>query len=601
VDAAAGTLTVDDSGIGMSEGDLATNLGTIALSGSKRFAAEAAESGGDASSIIGQFGVGFYSAFMVGDRVTVASKSADVGEAAATWSSADASASYTLMPGGDKTTRGSKITIHLKEDAAEYLRVPRLKEVVRKYSNFVSFPIEIDGEVANGVGAVWARDPKEVTDEEHLEFYRHTFKGAWDEPAFQMHFRADAPIDVKCVLYFPSFHTEKGGMARLEPAMGLYSRKVRIEDPCDALVPDWMRFARGVVDSEYIPLSISREKSQNRRILDKVQDVVVRKALRFLQDRAKKDRDAYLKWYADFSTFLKEGACHDFSRKNEIAKLLYFDSSSRAKGDLTSLDEYVARMGEKDDKIYYLHAPSRDLALASPYYEAFKAHGRECLFVYNAIDDFVMTNVASHNGRDVVAAEAADFGAAPADAAEDDDGVEKKETAAAKRTLDDAEAATLASWMVRTLDESLESVEATSRLTSSPAVVVDAESGAMRRMMAMVSLSTRRRRRPTTRRRTRSPSPPRTSSSTTRSSPRGSWTTPGPCSRGSRSSWSWPSSRSKGPRLDEPGGLGDGEDGEEDANDEHAVLPARLLLIRDLDLARVPSVLALLRDKFLFE
>ena len=315
VDKERKTLTIEDSGIGMTASELGTNLGTIALSGSKKFAAEASSKGDDASSIIGQFGVGFYSAFMVGDAVTVESRSADPGAGPAYWRSEDGAETYGLGDGGSKTTRGSKITIQLKDDAAEYLDIHRLKEVVQKYSNFVAFPIKVDGETANGVGAVWAADPREVTEDQYAEFYRHTFKGAWDTPFFHHHFRAEAPLDVKCVLYVPSFHAEKGGMARLEPSVALYSRKVLIEDPCEAVAPDWMRFVKGVVDSEDLPLSISREKSQDRRLLDKLQDVVVRKFLRFLLDKAKQDRATYLEFYAEYATFLKEGACHDHGRR----------------------------------------------------------------------------------------------------------------------------------------------------------------------------------------------------------------------------------------------------------------------------------------------
>ena len=488
VDKERKTLTIEDSGIGMTASELGTNLGTIALSGSKKFAAEASKKGDDASSIIGQFGVGFYSAFMVGDAVTVESRSADPGAGPAYWRSEDGAETYDLGDGGSKATRGSKITIQLKDDAAEYLEVHRLKEVVQKYSNFVAFPITVDGETANGVGAVWAADPREVSDDQYAEFYRHTFKGAWDTPFFHHHFRAEAPLDVKCVLYVPSFHAEKGGMARLEPSVALYSRKVLIEDPCEAVAPDWMRFVKGVVDSEDLPLSISREKSQDRRLLDKLQDVVVRKFLRFLLDKAKQDRAKYLEFYAEYSTFLKEGACHDHGRRADLAKLLYFDTSSSA--ELTSLDEYVGRLPgdakDDDDKIYYLHAPTRELALASPYYEAFKDSKRECLFVYNAIDDFVMSNLGTHNGRPIVAAERATFaaGGAAEEKTEESDGDEK---APASRKLDDAEAAFLAQWMVRTLDDRLESVVPTDRLSSSPAVLADAESGAMRRMMALVA------------------------------------------------------------------------------------------------------------------
>uniref|UniRef100_A0A7S4EAY4 Uncharacterized protein n=1 Tax=Pelagomonas calceolata TaxID=35677 RepID=A0A7S4EAY4_9STRA len=239
------------------------------------------------------------------------------------------------------------------------------------------------------------------------------------------------------------------------------------------------RFVKGVVDSEDLPLSISREKSQDKRLLAKIQDVVVRKLLRYLQDQAKKDRDKYLKWYQEFNMFLKEGACHDASRRTEVAKLLYFDSSKE--GGLTSLDEYVGRDASDDEKIYYLHAPTRELALASPYYEQFKKNKRECLFVYNAIDDFVMSNLREHNGRQIVTAEAADFGST------DEKEEEKEDKAPSADALSTADSDKLKAWLLATLPERLESVEATDKLVSSPAVVVDAESGAMRRMMAMVA------------------------------------------------------------------------------------------------------------------
>merc|ERR1719440_1094835 len=469
-------LVIEDSGVGMRENELAENLGTIALSGSRRFAAEAAQKEQDASAIIGKFGVGFYSAFMVASTVTVESKSYS-DAVNAVWSSADGAESYTLQEGGSKTTRGTRVVLDLKDDAEEYLQPARLREVVQKYSSFVSFPIEIDGELANTTGAVWAQDPREVDEKTYESFYRATFKGAWDAPTYTLHFRADAPLDIKCVLFMPSFHTEKGGLGRLEPSVGLYSRKVLIENPCSDIAPEWCRFVKGVVDSEDLPLSISREKSQDKRLLAKIQDVVVRKLLRYLQDQAKKDRDTYLKWYQEFNMFLKEGACHDASRRTEVAKLLYFDSSKE--GGLTSLDEYVGRDASDDEKIYYLHAPTRELALASPYYEQFKKNKRECLFVYNAIDDFVMSNLREHNGRAIVTAEAADFGTVE----EEEEEVQEKSTNALSTSDSDA----LKAWLLTTLPDRLESVEATDKLVSSPAVVVDAESGAMRRMMVMVA------------------------------------------------------------------------------------------------------------------
>lgn len=472
-------LIIEDSGVGMKEGELAENLGTIALSGSRRFAAEALDKKQDASSIIGKFGVGFYSAFMVAEKVTVESQSASVDEQAACWASKDGAETYTLQA-SSKKERGTRVVLDLKDDAVEYLQPSRLKEVVQKYSSFVAFPIEIEGEVANTTGAVWASDPREVTKETYEAFYRSAFEGAWDSPSYTLHFRAEAPLDIKCVLFLPSFHTEKGGLGRLEPAVGLYSRKILIENPCPDIAPEWCRFAKGVVDSEDLPLSISREKSQDKRLLAKIQDVVVRKLLRFLNDQAKKDREAYLKWYQEFNMFLKEGACHDASRRAEIAKLLYFDSSS----EITSFDEYVVRLpadlADDQDRIYYLHAPTRELALASPYYEQFKQAKRECLFVYNAIDDFVMTNLGEHNGRKIVPAEQADFGVVEKE-------VEQEEASKPASSMSAQTADALKAWLLATLPERLASVDTTDKLVSSPAVVVDAESGAMRRMMAIVA------------------------------------------------------------------------------------------------------------------
>ena len=461
---------------GASEG---ADAAPAAKQGPLSSAAEALDKKQDASSIIGKFGVGFYSAFMVAEKVTVESQSASVDEQAACWASKDGAETYTLQA-SSKKERGTRVVLDLKDDAVEYLQPSRLKEVVQKYSSFVAFPIEIEGEVANTTGAVWASDPREVTKETYAAFYRSAFEGAWDSPSYTLHFRAEAPLDIKCVLFLPSFHTEKGGLGRLEPAVGLYSRKILIENPCPDIAPEWCRFAKGVVDSEDLPLSISREKSQDKRLLAKIQDVVVRKLLRFLNDQAKKDREAYLKWYQEFNMFLKEGACHDASRRAEIAKLLYFDSSS----EITSFDEYVVRLpadlADDQDRIYYLHAPTRELALASPYYEQFKQAKRECLFVYNAIDDFVMTNLGEHNGRKIVPAEQADFGVVEKE-------VEQEEASKPASSMSAQTADALKAWLLATLPERLASVDTTDKLVSSPAVVVDAESGAMRRMMAIVA------------------------------------------------------------------------------------------------------------------
>jgi len=462
VDEAAGTLEVSDNGIGMSKAELVSNLGTIALSGSGKVREDA-----PAAELIGQFGVGFYSAFMVGDSVEVASVGLS-GRGGRFVSSLEESYEVFDFSG----PRGTTVTVRLKEDAkAEFCDLEKIRAIVSKYSKFARFPITV-GETAVNTEALWTKKPAEATKAEYDAFYRSVFK-AWDEPAFVEHFSADAPLDIKALLFFPSFHTETMGMARLEPSVSLYCRKVLVESPCRDLVPDWMRFVKGVVDSEDLPLSISREKSQDKMLLDKLKDVLVRKTLRFLRDRLEKDRDAYLKWYDSFGAFLKEGICHDHARRQDIAKLLFFDTSKRPE-EKTSLDEFVSRLApdsseqEEEDFIYYLQAPSRDLALASPYYEAFKKRDKECLFVYATIDDFVMSNLGEFNGRKIRPAEA--FQAPP----------DRQEHAPATSALTE--------WFAQTLDDRLEACELTANLVDSPAVVADAEhAAAMRRMMLLVN------------------------------------------------------------------------------------------------------------------
>jgi TNF receptor-associated protein 1 len=384
IDKDAGTLTLSDSGVGLSKDEMVSFLGTIAHSGSKAFVAEAKSRDGAsasdkaaAESIIGQFGVGFYSAFMVGTKVEVASKPAAVGVPSHVWSS-EGSGSYTVdsITDGKEPSRGCSITIHLKDDQKEYLDPKRLKEVIKKYSNFVNFPIKLEGEVVNTIQAIWTKSPSEVSDEEYLSFYKFQ-SGSYDDPAYRLHFRADAPLDLKVLLFVPSFHTEKWGGGHMNPGVSLYSRKVLIEKDSPDLLPEWMRFVKGVVDSEDLPLAISREKPQDSRLLKRIQTVLVKRFLKFLNEKAIKEPDAYRTWFAEFGLFLKEGVCRDYSNQADIAKLLYFESSTMEEGKLTSFDEYISRCTPEQDQIFFLCAPNRKLAEESPYFETFKAHNRE--------------------------------------------------------------------------------------------------------------------------------------------------------------------------------------------------------------------------------
>lgn len=477
VDKEAKTLTITDTGVGLSESEMMQNLGTIARSGSKAFVNEMKEEDA-ASSIIGQFGVGFYSAFMVGNTVEVTSKPATIGtgQEANVWSS-DGTGSYTIAAAPeDAAKRGSQIKIHMKDDAAEFLDPTRLKAVISKYSNFVNFPIKVEGEVVNTVQALWTQMPSQVSEEDYTSFYRF-ISDSFDEPTFRIHMRADAPVDLKVLLFLPSYHMEKWGEGHMDPGVSLYTRKVLLEKNSAGILPDWLRFVKGVVDSEDLPLSISREKAQDSRLLAKISHVLVRRILKTLADKASKEPDAYKKWFKEFGVFLKEGVCRDFANQQDIAKLLFFESSSLDAGELTSLDEYVSRLTPEQDQIHYLFAPNRTLAEESPYFETFKKNKREVIFVYNAIDDFVMTNLQTFNKRKIVSAEAGDVNLG-------DDETPTEDSSGS--SLSDEKIKDLGEWIKQSLPNKIKDVQTTNRLSGSPAIITDHESGALRRMMRMV-------------------------------------------------------------------------------------------------------------------
>ena len=480
------TITISDTGIGMSKQDMKDQLGTIARSGSKAFVSELAQkgTGGDADKglgIIGKFGVGFYSAFMVGDKVDVRSKPAfsDGEDDALLWSSSGIGC-YDISKLSDdiRQDRGSSIVIHLKEDQLEYTDEKRVEAVLKKYSNFVNFPIILNGNRLNTVSAIWSNDPKDVTDEQYTEFYKY-MAHAFDEPMDRLHYRADAPLDIKALFFIPSFHSEKYGMGRMEPSVSLYSRKVLIEAKSPNIIPDWMRFVKGVVDSEDLPLSVSREKAQDSTLITKLRKALTRKFINHLSTMARKQPEKYKdEFYKEYSFFLKEGVCQDYEFQEPLSKLLYFETSKTVKGDLSSFDEYVSRCTPEQKEIYYLCAPSRELALQSPYLEAFEKSGKEVIFVYSAIDDFVMANVDKFQGRKIISVEKGDIDMG--------DKHEENDEETSGSTLSKTEADDFCAWFKLTLNDKVSNVKITKRLVSSPAVVTDNESGAYRRMMKLV-------------------------------------------------------------------------------------------------------------------
>ena len=463
------TLTIEDFGIGMTRAELVENLGTIAHSGSKQFLKAMGEGGAKNSNLIGQFGVGFYSAFMVAKSVKVYSKSWRTAEPGHVWSS-DGSGSYEIDEAAD-LRRGSKIVIELKDDCGDYAQDWKIKEILERYSAFVSFPIKLNGKHINTVQALWLRSKNEIKDEEYTEFFKFQAH-AHDEPRLRLHFSADAPLAINALLFVPKDNTEKFGMSRLEASVSLYCRKVLIDAKPKDLLPEWLRFMKGVIDSEDLPLNISRETMQDRSLIEKLNKVVTKRFLKFLSEEAEARPDTFNEFYSEFGIFLKEGAAMDYTHKEQLTKLLRFESSLTDKGKTTSLADYVTRMGAEQKEIYYLVGPNRAALETGPYLEGFKARNLEVIFCYEAVDEYVMSNVREFDGKKLTAADHAD--------------VKLSDLPKPEGALSEDDTKTLTAWLKETLGARVEEVKASDRLVDSPALAVNADkfmSPQMRRMM----------------------------------------------------------------------------------------------------------------------
>jgi len=481
ISTAAGTLTIEDSGCGMTREELIANLGTIARSGTAEFvAAASAKAGGaagDSSSLIGRFGVGFYACFMVSSRAEVFTR-AEGGEPLVWRSDGGGAFSIARASEAEAPARGTRVVLHLKDDVAAsgaYSSAAGVEEILKRHSAFVPHPVFLDGARVNALPAVWSLRPAEVTDEQHDSFFAHLAGLGAPPPAFRMHFSTDSPLSLNALLYFPSRNDEmmlSGGMERQPPGVSLYCRKVLIMRDAPGLLPQYLRFLKGVVDCEDLPLNISRETLQDTAIVRRLRDLITTRALKFLADAAKRDPAAFEAWHAVMNNYIKEGLCSDAQgderRKEALAKLLRYESSALPRGELTALEPALQRAterlngAEKAKKVYYLVSQSRDAAESSPYLEAFKARGIEVLLLYTPADEIVMKMLGDFQGAQLVSAEEADLSAeAPPPAAEGEEA-----------PLSNAEMDALCVWMHdAVLAGQVAGVRASDRLTSSAAVL----------------------------------------------------------------------------------------------------------------------------------
>jgi len=467
VDDTSHTLTITDTGIGMTRAEMEMNLGTIAHSGSNTFLADLAEAAKKDISLIGQFGVGFYSAFMAGQKVRVLSRSYAPDAEGYEWSS-DGSGSYTLTE-EKGLRRGTRIIVELKDDAHEFANEEKIKGIIKQYSNFVPFPIKVKGEIVNTVQALWARNKNEIKEEEYTEFYKF-IGNAFDEPLQRLHFTADAPLAINALLFVPRENIERLGFGRMKSGVNLYCQKVLIEQHSENILPEWLRFLKGVVDSEDLPLNISRQALQDSALVAKLKKVITRRFLKFLGEQAREDAEKYNDFFADFGIYLKEGVTSDYAYRDEIAKLLRFESSKSEAGKLISLEDYIERMVEGQKEIYYINGPSRTAAESGPYVEAFRKRNIEIIYTLEPIDDFVMNHIGEFDGKKLVSADRGDLDLSAIKSTGD---AEEKETESA---LEPEVVKSLTGWIKDALGDRVKEVIVSKRLVESPAIVVNPDS-----------------------------------------------------------------------------------------------------------------------------
>ncbi|CCQ75533.1 molecular chaperone HtpG [Magnetospira sp. QH-2] len=405
VDAEAKTLTVSDNGIGMSHDELVENLGTIARSGTQAFVEGLSGDEKKDSNLIGQFGVGFYSSFMVSDSVTVVSRKAGE-DAAWSWTS-DGRGEFT-MDEAQKDGRGTTITLTLKEDAVEYLEEMRLRTVIKTYSDHIAVPVILEGtqgaegeeaedQTLNTASALWTRSKSEITEEQYKEFYHHAAH-AFDEPWLTLHNKAEGVVEYTNLLFVPASKPFDLFDQERKSRVKLYVKRVFITDDCEDLLPPYLRFLRGVVDSQDLPLNVSREMLQDNPVLAKIRTGLVKKILAELSKKAEKAPEEYATFWDNFGAVLKEGIYEDFANKDKVVELARFHTT---KGDdMRSLADYVADMKEGQEAIYYITGEDLDSVSQSPQLEGFKAKGIEVLLLTDPIDEFWLPAAGTYQEKE---------------------------------------------------------------------------------------------------------------------------------------------------------------------------------------------------------
>jgi molecular chaperone HtpG len=485
-DETAGTLTISDTGIGMTQDDLVNNLGTIAHSGAKAFVEalkERQDAGASAQELIGQFGVGFYSVFMVADKVRVVTRSANPDEQAWAWESTGTD-NYSIEP-AEKETRGTDVIITLKEDAKDYLRDWTLSDIVRRHSDYIAFPIYVgEGEEAvNKQTAIWRQDPKEITDEQYNEFYKMlTFD--FEDPAHRIHMRADVPLQFYALMYVPSSAERSPLSSRREAGLKLYARKVLIQEYTTDLLPEYLSFVQGVVDSEDLPLNVNRESVQANRIMATLKKTLTTKVLSDLKRMSKSKPDEYHKIFEEFGRAIKQGVVVAPTDRAEIEPLLLFPGTrSENEDDWTTLADYVSRMATNQQDIYYVLGEDFASVSRSPHLDSFRQRGIEVLYFVDAVDPIMLMGLNEFEGHSFRSADEADIDLSEIG--------ELKEDAPQETPLSEGDFGTVRQRFVDVLGDRVIEVRESKNLVGSPARLVSKDSSPQRNMFRVNRLMER--------------------------------------------------------------------------------------------------------------
>jgi len=461
------TITVSDNGIGMSRAEVMENLGTIAKSGTRQFLESLSGEQSKDAKLIGQFGVGFYSGFVVADRITVTTRRAGLGaEHGVRWES-DGEGSYAVET-VDKPGRGTEVVLHLRETEDEFLDGFRLRNIIHKYSDHIALPIVMkkddldEDETVNRASALWARPKKDITEQEYHEFYKHVGHD-FEEPLAYIHSQVEGRQSYTSLFYIPQRAPFDLWDRQQRHGIKLYVRRIFIMDASEQLLPHYLRFVRGVVDSDDLPLNVSREILQHNRAVETIRSASIKKILGLLEDLASNDQEKYHAIWQTFGRVLKEGPAEDFANRERIAKLLRF-ASTRSDSDeqIVALDDYIARMKEGQDKIYYITGENFSAAQHSPHLEVFRKQGIEVLLLSDRVDEWLVGNLTEYSGKSLqsVAKGALDLGK-----------LEDQESAAEIKKAEE-QYKDLLERMKTVLGERVKEVRISHRLTQSPACLV---------------------------------------------------------------------------------------------------------------------------------